>query len=45
LPRPWPPSVPPGQARLRLAARASLTESDFLAAARALAAVREHSES
>ena len=37
-----PPSVPRGQACLRLAGRASLTESDFAAAARALAAVRDH---
>ena len=37
-----PPSVPPGQACLRLAGRASLTEDDFAAAARALAAVRNH---
>jgi 8-amino-7-oxononanoate synthase len=35
-----PPSVPRGQACLRLAGRASLTEADFAAAARALAAVR-----
>jgi 8-amino-7-oxononanoate synthase len=34
-----PPSVPRGQACLRLAGRASLTEDDFAAAARALAAV------
>ncbi len=40
-----PPSVPVGQACLRLAARASLTESDFAAAVRALAAVRDHGES
>jgi 8-amino-7-oxononanoate synthase len=40
-----PPSVPAGQACLRLAARASLTESDFAAAVRALAAVRDHGES
>lgn len=39
-----PPSVPRGQACLRLAGRASLTEDDFAAAARALAAVREHGE-
>jgi 8-amino-7-oxononanoate synthase len=36
------PPVPRGQACLRLAGRASLTESDFAAAARALAAVRDH---
>jgi 8-amino-7-oxononanoate synthase len=36
-----PPSVPRGQACLRLAGRASLTEDDFAAAARALAAVRD----
>jgi 8-amino-7-oxononanoate synthase len=40
-----PPSVPPGQACLRLTGRASLTDSDFGTAARALAAVRDHSES
>ncbi len=40
-----PPSVPVGQACLRLAARASLTESDFAAAVRALAAVRDHGDS
>jgi 8-amino-7-oxononanoate synthase len=40
-----PPSVPAGQACLRLAARASLTESDFAAAVRALAAVRDHGDS
>jgi 8-amino-7-oxononanoate synthase len=40
-----PPSVPVGQACLRLAARASLTESDFAAAVRALAAVRDHGQS
>jgi 8-amino-7-oxononanoate synthase len=40
-----PPSVPVGQACLRLAARASLTESDFAAAVRALSAVRDHGES
>ena len=39
-----PPAVPRGQACLRLAGRASLTEDDFAAAARALAAVREHGE-
>jgi 8-amino-7-oxononanoate synthase len=37
-----PPSVPLGQACLRLTGRASLTESDFAVAARALAAVRDH---
>jgi 8-amino-7-oxononanoate synthase len=36
-----PPSVPRGQACLRLTSRASLTEDDFAAAARALAAVRD----
>jgi 8-amino-7-oxononanoate synthase len=36
-----PPSVPVGQACLRLTARANLTESDFAVAARALAAVRD----
>jgi 8-amino-7-oxononanoate synthase len=40
-----PPAVPVGQACLRLAARASLTESDFAAAVRALAAVRDHGDS
>jgi 8-amino-7-oxononanoate synthase len=40
-----PHSVPAGQACLRLAARASLTENDFAAAVRALAAVRDHGES
>ena len=42
-----PPSVPRGQACLRLAGRASLTEADFSAAARALAAVaalRDHGD-
>jgi hypothetical protein len=39
-----PPSVPRGQACLRLAGRASLTEDDFAAAARALAGVRERGE-
>jgi len=39
-----PPSVPRGQACLRLAGRASLTEADFAAAARALAAVRSGAE-
>ena len=39
-----PPSVPRGQACLRLAGRASLTEDDFAAAARALAAVRGRGE-
>lgn len=37
-----PPSVPAGGSCLRLTARASLTEDDFGAAARALAAVRDH---
>ena len=37
-----PPSVPNGQACLRLTGRASLTDSDFATAARALAAVRHH---
>jgi 8-amino-7-oxononanoate synthase len=37
-----PPSVPPGQACLRLTARANLTENDFAAAFRALGAVRDH---
>jgi 8-amino-7-oxononanoate synthase len=37
-----PPSVPRGQACLRLTGRANLTDSDFAAAARALAAVRDH---
>jgi 8-amino-7-oxononanoate synthase len=37
-----PPAVPRGQACLRLAGRADLTEPDFAAAARALAAVRDH---
>jgi 8-amino-7-oxononanoate synthase len=37
-----PPSVPQGQACLRLTARASLTEGEFVVAARALASVREH---
>jgi 8-amino-7-oxononanoate synthase len=36
-----PPSVPRGQACLRLTGRASLTEDDFAAAACALAAVRD----
>jgi 8-amino-7-oxononanoate synthase len=40
-----PPSVPPGQACLRLTGRAGLTESDFAAAERALAAVSGHDES
>jgi len=40
-----PPSVPAGQACLRLTGRASLTDGDFAAAARALAAVRDHDES
>jgi len=39
-----PPSVPRGQACLRLTGRASLTEADFAAAARALAAVRGGAE-
>jgi 8-amino-7-oxononanoate synthase len=37
-----PPSVPPGQAALRLTARATMTEGDFATASRALAAVRDH---
>jgi 8-amino-7-oxononanoate synthase len=37
-----PPSVPEGQACLRLTARASLTEGEFVVAARALASVREY---
>ena len=40
-----PPSVPRGQACLRLTGRASLTEDDFAAAARALAAIRDDDES
>jgi 8-amino-7-oxononanoate synthase len=40
-----PPSVPPGRACLRLTGRAGLTESEFAAAARALAAVGGHDES
>jgi 8-amino-7-oxononanoate synthase len=40
-----PPSVPRDQACLRLTGRASLTDTDFATAARALAAVREHIES
>jgi len=36
-----PPSVPPGGSCLRLAARATLTERDFAAISRALAAVRQ----
>ena len=40
-----PPSVPRGRACLRLTGRASLTEDDFAAAARALAAVRDDDES
>ena len=40
-----PPSVPRGQACLRLAGRASLTDRDFAAAGRALAAVRDDDES
>jgi 8-amino-7-oxononanoate synthase len=38
-----PPSVPAGQACLRLTGRADMTEDDFAVAARALAAVSEHS--
>jgi 8-amino-7-oxononanoate synthase len=37
-----PPSVPAGQACLRLTARATMTERDFVVASRALASVREH---
>ncbi len=37
-----PPSVPPGQACLRLTARANLTEVDLRSAFRALGAVRDH---
>jgi len=37
-----PPSVPPGRACLRLAARANLTELDLAVAFRALGAVRDH---
>jgi 7-keto-8-aminopelargonate synthetase-like enzyme len=37
-----PPSVPAGGSCLRLTARAGLTDGDFDAAARALAAVRDH---
>ena len=37
-----PPSVPRDQSCLRLTARASLTEADFMAATQALAAVRDH---
>jgi 8-amino-7-oxononanoate synthase len=37
-----PPSVPAGQACLRLTGRADMTESDFVIAARALTAVRDH---
>jgi 8-amino-7-oxononanoate synthase len=37
-----PPSVPAGKACLRLTARATLTEGDFVVAARALASVRDH---
>jgi 8-amino-7-oxononanoate synthase len=37
-----PPSVPAGQACLRLTARATMTDSDFVLAARALAKVRDH---
>jgi 8-amino-7-oxononanoate synthase len=39
-----PPSVPPGQACLRLTGRATMTDSDFVVASRALASVREHVE-
>jgi 8-amino-7-oxononanoate synthase len=38
-----PPSVPAGQACLRLTGRASLTEIDFVVASRALAVVSDHS--
>ena len=38
-----PPSVPAGQACLRLTARATMTESDFAIASRALTSVRDHS--
>jgi 8-amino-7-oxononanoate synthase len=37
-----PPSVPAGQACLRLTARATMTDGDFAIAARALASVRDH---
>jgi 8-amino-7-oxononanoate synthase len=37
-----PPSVPREQSCLRLTARASLSEADFVAATQALAAVRDH---
>ena len=37
-----PPSVPREQSCLRLTARASLSDADFMAATRALAAVRDH---
>jgi 8-amino-7-oxononanoate synthase len=37
-----PPSVPAGQACLRLTARATMTERDFTTAERALARVRDH---
>jgi len=37
-----PPSVPSGQACLRLTGRADLTEADFAVAARALASVSDH---
>src|SRR5262249_56906180 len=37
-----PPSVPRKQSCLRLTARASLTETDFMASPRALAPVRRH---
>jgi len=39
-----PPSVPAGQACLRLTGRATMTESDFAVASRALASVRDHVE-
>jgi 8-amino-7-oxononanoate synthase len=39
-----PPSVPPGQACLRLTGRATMTDSDFVVASRALASVRDHVE-
>jgi 8-amino-7-oxononanoate synthase len=39
-----PPSVPPGQACLRLTGRATMTDSDFIVASRALASVRDHVE-
>jgi 8-amino-7-oxononanoate synthase len=37
-----PPSVPPGQACLRLTARATMTDRDFALAARVLSRVRDH---